>query len=218
MYVFNDTCNIKDLSKIYQKFFGYPSKGTFVEVGSADGVFKSNTVGLINHGWRGIYIEPIAWMYESCKNNFFAKHSFFENFAIGRETKEVLFYQENIFSTSDLSRMDHFVNQKLCNPDNVKMELCKQTRLDVLFPKHKVEKNFELLVVDVNGSEEEVFESFDLNIYLPKVIVCSLKENHSKYQIDHFQTSHVNLRKKILSYNYNEAYVDVNTTIFSIIK
>lgn len=68
---------IPNLDSIYQKyftrFFGIPYQGFFVEVGAYDGESYSNTSGLADSGWNGLYIEPVFEYYNKClirhKNN-----------------------------------------------------------------------------------------------------------------------------------------------------
>jgi len=43
--------------------------GVFVEVGAFDGYTFSNTWGLAQRGWRGIYVEPIPKYANQCRKN-----------------------------------------------------------------------------------------------------------------------------------------------------
>jgi len=61
------SCQIPNLKKIYREIFGDCAFGTFVEVGAFDGESFSNTSGLADFGWRGLYIEPISEFAIQCK-------------------------------------------------------------------------------------------------------------------------------------------------------
>ena len=93
-YVIPVSCQVKSLDKIYKKYFGFPSKGFFIEVGAYDGESFSNTSCLADHGWSGIYIEPIKTFYEKCRK----RHKKNENvkvlnLAAGIEDKEITIYR-----------------------------------------------------------------------------------------------------------------------------
>jgi hypothetical protein len=55
-YTLSATCQIQNLSWIYEMFFAHKKDGTFVEVGAFDGDYASNTSCLADMGWRGHYI------------------------------------------------------------------------------------------------------------------------------------------------------------------
>ena len=192
MYVFEETCKIPNLSEIYSKFFGYPSKGTFVEVGASDGKYQSNTSGLIKHGWKGIYIEPIPWMFNSIVENYKHHTAIFENVSIGTKNKEVLFYDDNTRSTCDLKYQQ--LNNIATNRIKFDTVRVPQVTLDFILFKNSIYKNFELLVVDANSSTEDVFNSFNIQEYKPKLIVCCLYKRGYTYYEDFF--------KKLSSANY----------------
>ena len=53
------SCQIDNISELYEVFLTTKLDGVFVEVGAFDGYTFSNTWGLAQRGWRGIYVEPI---------------------------------------------------------------------------------------------------------------------------------------------------------------
>jgi hypothetical protein len=69
MYQFASNCqfNAEDLNRIYQEAFGFRSHGSFVEVGASDGESYSNTCGLADIGWEGIYVEPVKELAKKCR-------------------------------------------------------------------------------------------------------------------------------------------------------
>ena len=66
-YPISDTCQVPKLSLIYEQYFGKRTDGTFVEVGAYDGEYVSNTSGLSDVGWTGLYFEPVPSFSEKCK-------------------------------------------------------------------------------------------------------------------------------------------------------
>ena len=93
MYNISKDCQIKTLNEIYLNYFGYPSNGYFVEVGAYDGEFVSNTSCLSDHGWKGLYIEPIHDFYLKCLKRHDKNDVIVANVAIGLEEKEIKIYK-----------------------------------------------------------------------------------------------------------------------------
>lgn len=211
-------CQVSNLSQIYEKYFGYPSNGIFVEVGAFDGDFVSNTSCLADHGWRGVYIEPVHEYYLKCierhKNN---KNITVQNYAIGEEEGI-----KNIYVSESLTTMvDEYpekcreiIDFKECNlqflPTN-----CNQIRLENLLNDLSIPKNFDILVVDVEGKEKEVFNSFDLDEWKPKMMIVELVDDHPSFQkYEDIVKTNKDLRSFIKSKGYIEIYHDKINTIF----
>jgi len=231
MYVFEESCKIPNLSEIYSKYFGYPSKGTFVEVGASDGKYQSNTYGLIKHGWRGIYIEPIPWMFNSIIDNYKQYTAVFENVSVGTKNTEVLFYEDNTRSTCDLKYQQ--LNNIATNRIKFDTVRVPQVTLDSILIKNSVNKNFELLIVDVNSSTEDVFNSFNVEEYKPKIIISCLYQNGYTYYEEFSQklssTNYVILREyvnqltesnnrvkdKLIKSGYDLSYSNAIYTVFN---
>ena len=95
-------------------------------------------------------------------------------------------------------------------------EKCDQMRLDTLMEKLEVPTNFDLLVVDVEGKESEVFETFDLNYWKPKMIIVELEDEHPSFQkYPNFVENIKKLRDTIKrKYNYIEIYKNQWNTVF----
>ncbi len=211
-------CQVKNLDKIYEKYFGYPSYGTFVEVGAFDGQMVSNTSCLSDLGWGGVYIEPIYQYYLRCverhKNN---KNVAVLNCAVGKEETTKNIYVSDALTTMideypDMYRqMDVFSD---CNMQFVPAT-CEQFRLETILKDLNISQNFDILVVDVEGKETEVFESFDIDFWKPKMMIVELADNHPEFQIyNNVINDHRKLRKFIKSKDYLEIYSDHINTIF----
>jgi FkbM family methyltransferase len=215
MYNVSETCQIEDLNWIYQKYFGYPSKGFFVEVGAYDGEFVSNTSFLADHGWEGLYVEPIYEFYSKCLKRHDKNNVTVANVAIGLEEKEVAIYKGDTLSTLDLEQVKRYNEIDVFRHISFSQDVCDQMRLDTLMTKLDVPKNFDILVVDVEGKEPEIFETFELDEWQPKMLIVELEDEHpsfSPYQsvIDTIQK----LRNFIKSKNYIEIYKDHINTVF----
>lgn len=215
IYNLSPTCQIPDLDQIYLKYFG-SKKGTFVEVGAFDGESVSNTSCLADAGWKGFYIEPVKEHFEQCvnrhKNNKKIKVS---NYAIGTEVGYKPVYCSGIVSTLDKEQADIVSSMHLFGYPQFTESECKQVRLDSYMQMADVPKNFELLVVDVEGREEDVFKSFRLDLWKPKMMIIELVDDHSYFQENvKLITSCQKLREYINTVGYTEVYRDHINTIF----
>ena len=215
IYNLSPTCQIPDLDQIYLKYFG-SKKGTFVEVGAFDGESVSNTSCLADAGWKGFYIEPVKEHFNQCvnrhKNNKKIKVS---NYAIGTEVGYKPVYCSGIVSTLDKEQADIVSSMHLFGYPQFTESECKQVRLDTYMQMADVPKNFDLLVVDVEGREEDVFKSFRLDLWKPKMMIIELVDDHSYFQ-DNVKliTSCRKLREYINNVGYTEVYRDHINTIF----
>jgi hypothetical protein len=93
---------------------------------------------------------------------------------------------------------------------------CYQMRFDTFLKKYQVPKNFDLLVIDVEGREEQIFASFDLEEWMPKMLIVELVDEHLEFQ-NKFRESveqSKRLRSYITSKNYCEIYKDHINTVF----
>ena len=208
MYKLSETCQINNLNSIYLKYFGYPSKGTFVEVGAYDGESYSNTSCLADVGWNGLYIDPILEHCLYCSQRHHDDDVSVVNCSIGSDEKEIEMYIHGALSTSNLDHLKWLKNNA------VGKNICKQYRLENILNKFKIIPGFDLLVVDVEGNEDDVFNSFDLNFWNPKMIIVELMDNHPEFTEYDISNVHRNLRGRIGKSKYIEVYKDHINTIF----
>lgn len=215
-YKLSSTCQIKDLDKIYYKYFGEISTGFFVEVGAFDGESVSNTSCLADCGWNGIYIEPVLEHYIQCNNRHINNNVIVANLSIGLEEGEQGIYCSGIVSTLDKTQSETISKMDIFNYPSFTKSKCYQMRFDTFLKKYQVPKNFDLLVIDVEGREEQIFASFDLEEWMPKMLIVELVDEHLEFQ-NKFRES-VEQSKKLRSYinskNYCEIYKDYINTVF----
>jgi FkbM family methyltransferase len=215
MYELSKDCQIDGLDKIYEKYFGYPSKGYFVEVGAYDGEFVSNTSFLADHGWKGLYIEPIYDFYLKCLKRHHDNDVIVANVAIGLEECEKVIFRGDTLSTLNADQVDRYKEIDWAQHISFSETICDQMRLDTLMDKLDIPKNFDILVVDVEGKESEVFKSFELDEWKPKMLIVELEDNHESFQkypelIDEIKE----LRTFIHGKGYIEIFKDPINTVF----
>jgi FkbM family methyltransferase len=215
MYNVSKDCQIKNLNEIYLNYFGYPSNGYFVEVGAYDGEFVSNTSCLSDHGWKGLYIEPIHEFYLKCLKRHDKNDVIVANVAIGLEEKEIKIYKGDTLSTLNESQVNRYKEIDWAQHISFSETTCDQMRLDTLMNKLEVPKNFDILVVDVEGKESEVFKTFELDEWTPKMLIVELEDEHESFQkYPELIVEIKELRNFIQKKGYVEIYKDHINTVF----
>lgn len=215
MYKVTENCQVENLDKIYEKYFGYPSKGYFVEVGAYDGEFVSNTSFLADHGWNGLYIEPIYEFYEKCLKRHEDNDVIVANVAIGLKEGETKIYRGDTLTTLDKEQMLRYREIDWAQHISFHEDICDQMRLDTLMERLEVPKNFDLLVVDVEGKESEIFQTFELSEWKPKMIIVELEDEHPTFQkYPDFVEKVRQLRSYILDQGYTQIYKNKWNTVF----
>lgn len=222
------SCQIPGLSAIYLDVFGRRTDGTFVEVGAFDGELVSNTSGLADLGWRGLYIEPVADYAGRCRQRHEKNpKTTVVNCAVGDVPGRFPIQIAHAFSSfhDDMIQgsreiFDHLAKNTLGSAARFeesfagKTELVEVRRLDSILIDHDIQPGFDLLVVDVEGHEVEVFNSFDLSRWKPKMIIAELEDLHPIYSRGRPQIQQ--LRIEILKHGYEHLFVDETNTIFGL--
>jgi FkbM family methyltransferase len=214
MYKLSQTCQIPNLNQIYIEYFGkFTNNRLFVEIGAYDGESVSNTSCLADAGWKGIYVEPIHSNYVKCLERHKNNNVIVSNLAIGIEEGVQKIYSNDILSSLDEEHAHLGVN-KFHYP-KFKEEICYQIRMDTFLNNYNVNENFDLLVVDVEGREDQVFYSFDLKKWKPKMLIIELVDDHEYFLENENIIQRVKkLRTFIHNTGYREIYRDDINTIF----
>lgn len=214
-YNISAECQVENLNEIYTKYFGYPSKGFFVEVGAYDGEFVSNTSFLADIGWNGLYIEPVYEYYLKCLKRHEPNDVTVANVAIGLEEKEVRMFRGETLSTLNAEQVDRYKEIDWAAHIRFDEVMCDQIRLDTLMNKLEVPKNFDILVVDVEGKESEIFKTFDIDEWRPKMLIVELEDEHPSFQKYPDLIADIKqLREFIESKKYVVIYKDKINTVF----
>ena len=181
MYNVSKTCQVNDLNSIYMKYFGYPSKGFFVEVGAFDGESFSNTSCLADHGWGGIYVEPVESHYNACMNRHKNNDVTVVQCSIGVEEGEIDLFVGGPLTTSDPEQVQRYSEIDWAQHIPFSKGKCEQMKLDSLLEHFDVQPGFDILGVDVEGKEHDVFNSFDLQKWKPKMMWVFLRFRYIRF-------------------------------------
>lgn len=132
-----------------------PPYGVYVEVGAADGLKFSNTWWLEQLGWKGLCIEPDQRFEPRLSLN---RKCLIEHCAIGKE-----------YGTASLRLMSDPTLSGLVRPGFPRVNVLVVT-LDHLLRKHALE-SVHVLSIDTEGTELDVWNSFDHSKVRPNVVV-----------------------------------------------
>ncbi len=207
-YLIHPTCQIPGLDKIFLEVFGEDYVGRFVEVGAFDGMTYSNTWGLAENGWSGLYVEAHPDFARQCISVH--RHHpkiYVEACACGATEGKALLTVFGECSTLSLSKW----NREWGMNDNTPKIEVPVFALETLLHVHKIDK-FDLLVIDTEETEMGVLMGFNLKAHYPKMIIVELHEGQgTKPDEKGWQTPWVDnyLReyKKIYSDKINTIYV-----------
>src|SRR5258708_3379647 len=160
-YPIPNSCQIGGLSELYESLFGRRTDGTFVEVGAYDGEQLSNTAGLADLGWRGLYIEPVAAYAELCRRRHARNPSIsVVECAVGEQPGQATIELAHAFSSFHSEAIEAakqlFDTLGKVNTYGTPLEAIftgetqrvAVDRLDAVLSRHGLEPGFELLVVD----------------------------------------------------------------------
>jgi len=209
-YMTVSNCQIKDLGKIYLDYFGYIKNGFFIDVGAFDGLNFSNTAGLAKAGWSGIMYEPVDDYYKDCVKNYRDYNNVeIINICIGNKIGVIDFIVAGTLSTySDWHSKTAY--WKDCYKDSYKV-FSNITTLDKSLEENFVRQNFEVLNIDVEGSETEVLECFNIDYWRPKMAIVEAQELHPAEEMRN-QAPFIN--KYFKDAGYKKIYCDEINNIY----
>ncbi len=157
--------------------------GYFVEVGAWDPIKFSNTFKLErDFGWSGLLIEPNPKMANRIKRK---RSSKVIEVAISNRAGSVnLFFSKRseFNTTSDVLIKDRHKLFKYRN----KFKTIPSKKLQEVFKENQVPKNFDVLSIDIEGSELQALKSNDFNIWRPTYILIEHNFRKDRDQIRNF--------------------------------
>ena len=209
------SCQIDNISTLYEAFFVKKVDGVFVEVGAFDGYTFSNSWGLAHSGWRGIYVEPIPKYAALCRKNHSEHHkvSVVEKIVSSSTGNKEAIFLAGTLSTTSSEQIESYRSQKWSKKHVSDKQIAVSTiTLNDLLEIENVKAGFDLLVVDVEGTEATVFSGFNLEWWRPKMIIVELEEFHTSVREN--RSSHTQLRNQIEDSGYSIVFKDQINTVF----
>ena len=170
------------MSDIFDKvlhYYGRKSVKLFcINIGAMDGVMFDELVGYSkSYGFKGLYVEPVPYLFERLKQNFSEEGNFFENAAISSNNGTIQ------MMTIDQSAIDNglvhpcFYGMSGLGSEGDRDTVEKWGRiievpcitLETLLSKHGI-SNFDVVKIDAEGHDWEIFDQIDIEKFRPKLI------------------------------------------------
>jgi len=213
-YPLSPTCQIPNLAIIYELYFGRRTDGCFVEVGAFDGDYVSNTSGLADIGWSGFYIEPVPKYFERCVKRHESNTAVtVSRYAVGAQAGKVEINVGGPLSTiSDDMRLNFdSLDWAKGSFEQGKIQ-AEQITLEGYLVRHKIKETFELLVVDVEGTEWDMFRNFNIKKWRPQMVIIELHDQNNDYS---FLWEECNSLVRYFNANgYKVVFKDFSNTVF----
>jgi FkbM family methyltransferase len=194
------------LHHILNNILPFKTDGTFVEVGANDGKTGSFTYNLASIGWNGLNFEPVPRLYEKCCMNH-SNHTNVKSFqiGIGESSCETTIIDADTLSTIDTDTMNtysHTPQFASYFTNNNQYHTIKIERLDTMLEQNNI-TNIDLLVLDVEGYEENVLKGFTIDKYLPKIFIIEIPDQY-EYFINNpkMMNRYTSLRRYFKEHNY----------------
>lgn len=152
--------------KAIYPLFCQQSEGYYVDLGAYDGVFESNTYVFEQLGWRGVCVEPSSIVYKYlCENRPKCLNI---KAAVWNSNRDTCNF--HILERQGWSRMEGTLHPEQDSP-LVSVEHPATLTLNRILEHVNVPTGFELLSIDVEGSESQVLEGFYLERYMPRIVI-----------------------------------------------
>ena len=161
---------------VTNRLFMNCSSGFFVDVGAYDGVTFSNTRHLFLRGWSGICIEPSPNNYRILKKVYSGQNRVkLVNLGDGSCDKDAEFFEGGTLSTFSGHAFELFGKLPWSKHINwINHFTIKMKTLDMILEENAAPLGFEVLSIDVEGTEYEVLKGFTIAKWLPRVVIIEL--------------------------------------------
>jgi len=172
--------------KALYELFKDKKDGFYVDVGAYSGITFSNTYLFELQGWRGICIEPHEGLFPQLQEN--RPNSICLKVAVwDRDADDVPFYATPWGSWSIV-----WEDKKKPPPTRprpyVDLQHPQAKKLDTILEENDAPIGFEILSIDVEGTEWHILNGFNIEKYRPRVIVIEFP--HAKPPLDTYFKEH----------------------------
>ena len=164
---------MQQLIEILNKVFRRKHTGTYLEIGSYDGVTDNVTHFFYQHGWRGICVEPQTKYFKlgvaERPGDLWVKGVVVDKYHGG---KTATFYEDETGQRSStwFSSLE------------TKKKQLKAIQVNRDIPRGRFENGLDLLVINIGNDGHEVLKSIDMGLWKPNIVV--IEETHTIEDID----------------------------------
>lgn len=161
---------------LVRNFFGSKPDGFFVDVGANDPTIDSQSFHLEQLGWRGLLIEPLPAYCELLRRNRLSQVVECACSSPENHGKSMSIKVAGVHSSLEPNLIA--VGAKAEAVAKVQVRT-----LDSVLRDHAVAPGFDLLSIDVEGHEMEVFKGVDLRLWRPRLVLLEDHvTGHQKHQ------------------------------------
>jgi FkbM family methyltransferase len=167
-------------------YLGRNQQDTFViNIGAMDGVLFDELIGYTNtYGFRGLYVEPIDYLFKKLQNNLGVEKNQFENSAISDYDGKItmMTIDQTVIDSGLVHNCFYGMSAIVPAKNGLGSEFDRPTvekygklvevdciKLETLFNKHNVSK-VDVIKIDAEGHDYTIFKQIDFKKYRPKVI------------------------------------------------
>jgi FkbM family methyltransferase len=215
--IFTDIESLQTRSQLKQDLWvlamsGGRNKGTFVEIGSTDGITINNTYMLENvFGWRGVCVEPNPEFYDNLKNNRVSKT--FRR-AVYLETGKILeFAPVGEFGTlKGFENVDIHSGWRAQFMQDNKSILVESISPTDLFVEGEMPNLIDYMSLDTEGSEWDILQNIDFSEYRFGMITVEHNFVHDKraHIYDYLKSfGYLRFNAEFDDWYYHPVYLDV---------
>lgn len=153
----------------------YARGSRFLDIGAYDGQTFSSTKALVEKGWTGVYVEPNPLILDKLYDVAKQSGSVVLPVAIGTTCGTLPFYaNSDMISSLDKRHRDIWATNNRMVFDTVQVDV-----IDVKTLASRVGTEFDVLNLDVEGINWEIFEQFDWSVWKFNVVCI---EYDSKFE------------------------------------
>lgn len=168
------------LHDVLNSIIPYKTNGTFIEVGANDGKTGSFTYNLAAIGWNGINIEPIPRLHALCEEHH-KNHIHVKNIccAVGEKEEVLDIIDAGTLSSMDKDTIDIYTQTNWSKSlfNNQPPIKTKVRKLNDILVENKI-SDIDVMVLDVEGFEENVLNGFSISTYRPKIFIIEIPDQH----------------------------------------
>jgi len=205
---------IQNLFELYEQYLGYKTSGFFVEIGAFDGYSWSNTLTLVDAGWRGVMVEPDPDNFRKLMERHGGKRMQLIGCAIGAQAGKARLYRGGSTSTIVPETIEMYHNfPPLASTGldkNNWMEVSVLT-MDMLMEACVVPELYDVLVIDVEGGELGVLAGYDIERWRPMMAIV---ETHEKLDNPALSAKAIPIGEFFAEHNYVKVQADTINTVY----
>jgi FkbM family methyltransferase len=192
------------------RYVGQKTSEKFViNIGAMDGILYDEMSAYTSlFGFKGLYVEPIPYLFEKLKSNFPTPGNLFENSAISDYNGQIrmLMIDEDAIKSGKVNQCFYGMSAVTPPKNGLGSDGDRETvqkygkeitvpclTFDALIEKYKI-KNFDVLKIDAEGHDWTIFKTIDLDKYHPSVIRLEWLNLPDQERVE--------LTEKLIKYNY----------------